>query len=307
MSEELGTVIGRGFDTWRRNFSIAIPFILDPLFSMLFVSVVIFMFVFVVGVDEILQLFDRLHLVAGSMSEGQQMQVGEVGALMALFKPYVVPMILAGLVIGVGLGVISTFFKAGAIGMAMVATEKGRTGFSDMVVCAKRHFVNLLLTYVLIGLLLLAGIVFLLPAALSSPALFDVGGVEKNVGLLMLGLFLWMVYTVIVVIALSVVPYALVVESLHPIDAIQAGFKFFASHKLDVILLLILTAALSFGSAVVLGNIPVIGGFLNAVVGIVVIQPLSVVWWTRLYMANTSKKLYVNELLLHPDEMPKTL
>ena len=186
--------------------------------------------------------------------------------------------------------------------MAKAATEKGSTSFADMMNYAKKHVISLLLTDILIGLFLLVGIVFLLPAALLSPALFSGQG-GAGVGTLILGIFLWITYMVIVITVLFIAPYILVIESLHPIDAIKTGFGFFVSHKLDVILLLIFTVAIAIVSNLVIGSVPKVGGFISTFVSIIIVQPLTTLWWVRLYMAKTNKPLYVNELLSHPDDL----
>ncbi|RZB29275.1 MAG: hypothetical protein AEth_01243 [Candidatus Argoarchaeum ethanivorans] len=302
MSEEFGRIIEKGFETWKNNLNIALPFILDSLFSILFVGMVGVAVAFVIGFDTTAQFFDRVQIISRSMSEGQEMPAVGAASLLLLIKPYIAHLILSFLIIIIGLFIIRTFFKAGAIGMAKAATEKGSTGFADMMNYAKKHVISLLLTDILIGLFLLVGIVFLLPAALLSPALFSGQG-DASIGTLILGIFLWITYMVIVITVLFIAPYLLVIEFLHPIDAIKTGFGFFVSHKLDVILLLIFTVAIAIVSNLVIGSVPKVGGFISTFVSIIIVQPLTTLWWVRLYMAKTNKPLYVNELLSHPDDL----
>ncbi len=302
MSEEFGKIIGKGFETWKNNINIALPFILDSIFSMLFVGMVGIAVASAIGFDTTAQFFDRLQIIIKSLSEDQEMPVMGTASLLLLIRPYITHLVLSFLIIIIGLFIIRTFFKAGAIGMAKAATERGSTGFADMMNYAKKHVISLLLTDVLIGLFLLVGIVFLLPAALLSPALFS-GQDSSGVGILILGIFLWITYMVIITTVLFIAPYILVIESIHPIDAVKTGFGFFVSHKLDVILLLIFTAAIAIVSNLVIGSVPKVGGFLSTFVAIIIVQPLTTLWWVRLYMAKTNKPLYVNELLSHPDDL----
>ncbi|OYT63404.1 hypothetical protein B6U67_02910 [Methanosarcinales archaeon ex4484_138] len=304
MSEELGIVIGRGFDTWKRNIGIAFPFVLDMLFSGIFFLLVAGVVALVIGIDVFLSFTEGAGAVFGSMEAGENPQIVEIFGLVELIRPYIGLLLVAFFIVVVGWIIIRTFFRAGAIGMAKIAVERGSAGFGEMILYAKRCFVNLLLLDVLIGLLILAGIVFMLPAILvsqSSPG--GSGGFAGNSVLLILGTLVWFAYMVVVSIVLMVAPYALVVDSLHPLDAVRAGFGFFTSHKLDVVMLLILTIAISILPWIILGNIPFVGGVLNMLVAVIVIQPLTLVWWVRLYMAKTGRTMYVNELLLHPDDL----
>lgn len=288
MSEELGTIIHRGFDTWKHNINLALPFILDPLVSLLVAGVVGMAVILAIGIDTFLKLLEQAQPILESLENAQQPPVLEAAALLSLIKPYLAHIILAVIVILIATGIIRAFFRAGAIGMAKMALEKGSTSLADLVEHAKKHTVNLLLTDILIALLLLAGIVFLLPAALLSPEPFNLA--EAHIGLLMLGLVLWILYMLAVGILFMLAPYALVIESLHPLDALKKSAGFFMAHKLDVILLLLLSIAVSIGASILLGSIPFIGGILNTLAAMVIIQPLTLLWWTRLYMAKNKQK-----------------
>jgi len=291
MSEEFRTVIGRGFDTWKRNIGIAFPFVLDMLFSFLFALLVAGVVAFVIGIDVFVNFVEGVGGVFESMDAGNESQLIEVFGLVELIKPYIGFLVVAVFVIVTGGIVIRTFFKAGAIGMAKTAVERGSTGFGEMFLYAKRCFVNLLLLDALIGLIMLAGIVFILPVVLvSQPFSGGLGGFADNPGLLVLGTLLWFAYMIVVSVVLKVAQYALLVDSLHPLDAVRAGFGFFTSHKLDVVMLLILTITISILPGIILWNIP-FGGVLNMLVAVLVIQPLTFVWWVRLYMAKTGRAL----------------
>jgi len=304
MGEELGTVIGRGFDTWKRNIGISLPFVLDTLFSFLFALFVAFVFALIIGVDFLFSFVERVESVSRSMEAGGGLQLVEVLGLMELLKPYIGLLALAFFIVVAGWIIIRTFFRAGAIGMVKTAIERGSTDLGDMMLYARRYFVNLMLLDALIGLVMLAGIIFILPAfLLSEPfsgGFADFGG---NMGLFVLGVLLWSAYMVVVWVIFRVAPYALVVDSLHPLDALKAGFGFFASHKLDVVMLLILTVVISILPGVILGGVPFVGGLLNMLVSVIVIQPLTLVWWVRLYMAKSGRAIYVNDLLLHPEDL----
>lgn len=54
-----------------------------------------------------------------------------------------------------------------------------------------------------------------------------------------------------------------------------------------------------------MGSLPIINilwSFISFFISIIVIAPLTTVWWVRLYMIRTEKKVYFDELLAHPND-----
>jgi quinol-cytochrome oxidoreductase complex cytochrome b subunit len=69
------------------------------------------------------------------------------------------------------LSLVNAFFTAGAIGMARQALEKGKSDTGTMWSAGKRYFFNMFLATMLMGLLTLAGLIFLLPALAQAASL----------------------------------------------------------------------------------------------------------------------------------------
>ncbi|MCZ7380363.1 MAG: hypothetical protein O8C64_02125 [Candidatus Methanoperedens sp.] len=207
---------------------------------------------------------------------------------------------------------IESFFNAGAIGMAREATETGKTGLTAMVEAGKKNVVNLFLADVLVGLLALAGIVFIVPGALK----FDINQLlfpEKNGApfLLIAGIFLWVLYLLILGLVLAVFRYALVVDNLEPIDGIVTGFNFFKKNKSDVFVLwlilgIIIVAITIIGELMRFSPVMnMIWPLVNVFISVFVVAPLTTVFWVRLYMTRTGKEVYFNDLLAHPNDLAK--
>jgi hypothetical protein len=206
--------------------------------------------------------------------------------------------IILGFILFVGF--VQSFFTAGAIGMAKKATETGDTVLPDMIVSGSKNAFRLFLIYLLIGLLMLAGIVFIVPGALTFgdlSVLFDdpQAATVQGAGLLAFGIVLWTGYILFLNIALSFSHYALVIDELEPLEALSVGFRFFWENKLDVLFVWFITIGLSsinlyinnqFGAKSIL-----ISG-LTLLLSIIVIQPLITVFYTRLYSIRKGKKIY---------------
>jgi hypothetical protein len=80
------------------------------------------------------------------------------------------------------------------------------------------------------------------------------------------------------------------VEGLGPVQAILASIKFFRYNRFDVLILWLVVAAISLGLQMIPGLFnPEKGGYqllsiITGLVDILVLAPLSNLWWTMLYM-----------------------
>jgi hypothetical protein len=282
MYEDFGTIINRGFYSWARNLNICIPFVLNFLFNI----IIYIIFFLAIG----LLIFQSN---AGSLTDPANPSETEVLSMLwtglthniKLSSAIILGFILFG-------GFVQSFFTAGAIGMAKKVTETGDTVLPDMIVSGS--------IYLLIGLLMLAGIVFVVPGALTfgdlsvlidNPQAASVEGA----GLLAFGIILWTGYILFLNIALSFSHYALVIDELEPMEALSVGFRFFWENKLDVLFVWFITIGLSsinlyinnqFGAKSIL-----ISG-LTLLLSITIIQPLITVFYTRLYSIRKGKKIY---------------
>ncbi|NJD75557.1 MAG: hypothetical protein FIB08_00485 [Candidatus Methanoperedens sp.] len=305
MVEDIGKIISNGIGTYTKNLNLSIPFILNLFVTgLMFVIMVAFGFFLILGSS------------LGSLSKNTRPE-----DFFATIIPFITQHILEiGFMVLIIILItlfVGTFFMAGAIGMAKQATETGKTSISALMEAGKDNVVNLFLAEILLGLLSLAGLVFLVPGAMQvdfsrifSPENFS----PQNTGALFLllgGFIVWMVYLLILSIILSPVRFALVVDKLGPIESIAAGYGFFKKNWVDVILLFLIVIAIVMVLWFIdmfMGFIPIINiiwPFVSLFINLFVLQPLVTVWWVRLYMTRTGKNIYINDLLAHPNDLGK--
>jgi hypothetical protein len=184
-----------------------------------------------------------------------------------------------------------SFFFAGAIGMARQALQTGRASTGTMWSSGRRNIASLFLNTLLIDLIMAAGLIFLLPWVLVSAVHI---GDTTSMGLLLAGVLLLILYALSASLILALSPYALVVEGLGPLQALRASAAFFRQNKFDVFLLWLIVLALAMGLQMLGGwssadpakslqPLSALAGALN----IIVVSPLSTLWWTRLYLSRT--------------------
>ncbi len=282
--EEIGALIGKGFGTWRDNLNLCLPFLYSFVVSLMVIVPVLMAFA--------LALVPLESLNSTSLEDLPNQLSNMQGALTSLA--------LALFLLVVLLSLVSAFFTAGAIGMTRQALEKGNADTSAMLSAGKKHFGNMFLASILMGLMMMAGLIFLLPAALLLPP--SLQPEPQAVGLLVVGLVLLILYALSMSLVLAAVPYALVVDDLDAISAIKASINFFRFNKFDVFVLWLVVVAISIslqmiGGPLTLGESASLQP-LSAIIGLVnllVLAPLSNVWWTRLYMSRTGR-LQVDEV-----------
>ena len=112
------------------------------------------------------------------------------------------------------LSLVEAFFTAGAIGMARQALEKGRADTGAMWSAGKKHFLNMFLLSILMGLITMAGLVFLLPGIVQISR--AVQAEPQAMGMLIAGFLLFILYALVLSLMLAAAPYALVLEELGP-------------------------------------------------------------------------------------------
>src|SRR5690606_17039223 len=171
---------------------------------------------------------------------------------------------------------IRLFFNLGAIGMARQVLEGGRSDTSSMWSTARRHFWNMfllsLLNGLIIGLTTLAGSILILGVQLAGAVPVIYNSFDRTGMLLFTSIWSFFIvfvyilmfvmlfaylqatlifstpvssFALILSVVLSPAPYALVLEGLGPVQAIQAGVDFFKGNKFDVLVLYLVTTVLS--------------------------------------------------------------
>ncbi|MFZ3148463.1 MAG: hypothetical protein WA137_05420 [Methanothrix sp.] len=293
--EEIGAMIGKGFGVWRSNLNLCIPFLLSIFVSMLILVPFLAAFFMTAMPMEGMNVASLQN--DAKMQELLAQMQGSLGGL-AMDKILQIAVLFLMLV--VLLSLVSAFFTAGAIGMARQALEKGKSDTSAMWSAGKKYFINMFLATLLMGLLTLAGLIFLLPALAQGTT--SLQSDPQATGLLAVGLLLFILYVLVLSVILVTMPYALVVQGLGPVQAVLESTNFFRYNKFDVVILWLVVAALSLGLQMIAGAFSTGegagGGPLSAITGIVnllVLAPLSNLWWTRLYM-NRKGMLKVDEV-----------
>jgi len=284
--ESINELLGRGFSLWRDNLNLCLPHLLGFFFSLmaLFAGIMAVIFSGLLPLEGLNETALQEMQYVEDLEEMQVFWDQMEEHLASLQSSDILQMASAILAVFVLIALVDAFFAAGAIGMARQALEKGRSSTSAMWSAGRRHFLGMFLAELLMTFIILMGILLLLPLLGS--------GLEK-LGLLAVALALIAIfYALALTIILSTMPYALVLEDLPPLRALFAAIDFFWYNKFDVAVLWLVVVALSLGLQMVSGAIssgqPGQGQPLSAITGMIsllVLAPLSNLWWTRLYMS----------------------
>ena len=281
MVEETGSVIGKGFETWKQNLSICLPFVFSSVLTSV-VGIIIIGGAILAAIPSLVPLFTKLDEKFYTPDVIPQLLPQILQSMGIIIIAIIVTIILCML--------IDAFFWAGAIGMAKEATETGRANISHMIEYGKRKFISLFFTDIIIGLISFVGLVFLIPGILyilpklSVLSVLPPEEVITTFVVLGLGFLAMIVYTLIVSIIFALPRYSVVIDDVGAIQGVKNGFKVFRGNKVAVFLLWLITFVLFIISAS-FGAIEYIGGLLSAILFVIVIYPLTTIWWSRLYLS----------------------
>ena len=276
--QDVGTLLRNGLKTWKKNLNICIPLILNMI---------------VVGTIGLTMVIGMVLTALAPIMPHLQASDMTPELILAQTMPMMGTIALAFLVFVILAGLVGAFFYAGAIGMAKKAIEGERCNLSDMVEYGKGNFISLFFANIIVGLMLLAGMVFLIPCFLF----IDKADLATFNATLIMGLLLFALYALILSIIFAVVRYAIVVDGIGAIRGVKRGAKFFLDNKLDMFLVWLIIVAISAGLSMIsmiMEYVPYLGTVwpvVNFAVYIVVIAPLSIIWWTGLYMSRAEKAI----------------
>ncbi|MEA1944119.1 MAG: hypothetical protein U9N07_02085 [Euryarchaeota archaeon] len=286
--ERISEVFSNGACTWMQNPVLCAPFLLDLLLRAVFFMFVIAGVAITIGTDAVMKIASELSELAQASSYTDELSPEVMYRIYHLVTPFIGIFIVAFLILIIGCALIQAFFESGAIGMAKTAVTTGTTGMRDLFNYGRQSAIDLFLANIAITLLFLAGIVFLVPGVILIRIS---GSIEAYATIIVIGLILLILYIIILLIGLSPVKYALVIDHTDPIEGIEKGWKFFSDHKFDVFLMCLVM----FGISIILGLIgnifymnPVttaIWQFVGVLIDLCIIMPLITVWWTRLYLS----------------------
>jgi uncharacterized membrane protein len=279
--EEIGDVIGKGFAVWRNNLNLCIPFLLSSVLSLLI------MIPFSAAL--LVAIVPQIGLNSTSVQQMQDQFLKNEEALSNIPLELVVKVALLFILMAILITMVNAFFTAGAIGMAGQALEKGKPDNGIMWSAGKKHFWNMFQASVLMGFIMVTGLVFVLPAVALQPKSLQLE--PQAMGLLLMGTLLLILYVLAFSMVLATAPYALVVKNLGPMQAILASIDFFRYNKFDVLVLWLVVVAISISIQMIFGLFSSENGIGNqtltvvtGLVNILVLAPLTNLWWTRLYM-----------------------
>lgn len=301
MVEDIGKIISNGYGTYSRNLNICIPFVLS-----FFITILIAFLVTILGI---------IFILGPSLSGIDKESSPEALAsqILPLISQHIFEIGILLIIIFLLLILVQAYFNSGAIGMAIQATGSGKSRFRDMTEAGKKYFFNMFLAETLFFLITLAGIVFIVPGGMNIDfSTIFISEYTNDKALFFVGIILWFIYLLLMSIILAVFRYALVADSIGPLESITVSLGFFRKNKWEVISLFVIIIFVTIAFFIIdriMGSIPIVNilwSFINAIISLIVIPPLTTIWWVRLYMTRTDKKIYFNELLAHPNDLEKT-
>ncbi len=285
MTKSVEDILRDGFGVWRRNPVLILPFLLRLVVLLLG----LLLSLLVVLVIYALLLFIFVLPMIGGFG-------GDVRGISLILSLTIVAFTVTAFIMVVSLMLlINAFFLGGAVGMSKRAMETGKTSLSEMIDYGRMKFISLFFATVIIFLITTLGILLLLIPAFIAFASNSMG---LGLSLLLLGIIIWLAYTMVLDFVFAPVPYAVVIDDLGAIEGVKEGYGFFMENKLSVFFLWVVIHAIPGGCSIILGVltsligiIPILGILINIVLWFLymiftatVISSLSVMWWTHIYL-----------------------
>jgi len=274
MTEKLDGILKKGWGIWRKNLILSVPFILS------LVLIIILLIVF--GIVMVLLTFTGLADLSG------------MDALSIIILS------LAAIVFIILISLISSFFSAGAIGMAKKAIEQKKPNLDEMTDYGKRKFIDLFIASLIIMAITLVSLILLLGVFVGIPMALGISLSDSiiSIVLVVVGIVISVSVLVAIGLALTMVPYAVVISDLGPMEGVKKGVRFFLDNKLHTFLLWLIIMVLSIASSmifnvvqIIIEQIPLLGIILSIVITLIsmafstaVIAPLSTVWYSYFYI-----------------------
>lgn len=274
MTEKLDGILKKGWSIWRKNLILSVPFILS------FVLIIVLFIVF--GIVLMLLFLPGLTGFSG----------------MDMLN--VVILALAVILFIVLVSLISSFFSAGAIGMAKKAIEQKKPNLDEMADYGKRKFIDLFLASLIIMVITLVSLILLVGAFIGIPLALGISPSDSIVSFtpMIIGTAISVLFLIVIGIALAMVPYAVVISDLGPMEGVKKGVRFFLDNRLHTFLLWLIIMVVSITSSLIFNviqfifeQIPLLGIILSIIISlisvafsVVVLSPLSTVWYSYFYM-----------------------
>lgn len=201
-------IIRKGHAAWKANRNLAVPHILNALLQALLLAAALLASWFLV-----LKQFTPPEGLKEGFSTAAILSL----ALLALI--YVLASVL-----------VSSYFSAGAIGMAAETLGKGKSRLEDMYGFGIGRVTDLFL----VNLLLLAFTLVLLVPTFGLSLLVLMA--DPSSGSMEYGIYGFILFSLILAIATAAVPYAIVLDRAGPIEGVKASLRFLHREKVEYIL-----------------------------------------------------------------------
>ena len=263
---DFGEIIKGGYKTWKDNLVLCIPFILGAILSAI-VAVIIMLITFF---SMFWPLIETLISDPTSISSTEFLS-----EIYTTVTSNLISVIAVFTIISIIVGLIYSFFYAGATGMAKEAIQTGKTNLSHMMDYGKRKYLNYFFANIILGLIMLVGFLFLIPGIISISSIP-----------LIIGFVIMVPYMLIMSIIFALVGYAIVIDDLPAIEGVKKALSVFRQNKLNLFLVWLIVMFLTFLFGLI-GVIPIIGGILSVIVTFLIVSPLTVIWWSKFYMTVT--------------------
>jgi hypothetical protein len=282
-----GEILSDGFNTWKKNMVICIPFVLGLAISMAVATCILLPTMF--------SLFSSI--ITQAISNPASMSSPETASqIFSIISENLGLLIGMAILLVILIGFIMSFFMAGAIGMAKEAILTGSTNFSHMMTYGKKKFLSYFGASILLGLIMFVGFLFTLPGLISLFANIESLSPTPTpqealaiMGPFMVGVFLMAIYVIPMSIILALVPYAVVLDDLKAIDGFFKGVQMFWHYnKLNVFFLWLILLIVSIVLGL-FGMIPYVGSIIVFIISFFIVAPLTTIWWTKLYLTITKK------------------
>jgi len=277
---EFGEIIKGGYKTWKNNFILCVPFILGGLISAIVAGIIMVITFLSLFWSLIETVFSNPSSIASSEFFPQ---------LYSVMTSNLISIIAVFLIIAIIVGLIYSFFYSGAIGMAKEALLTGKTNLSHMMDYGKKKYLDFFFASIIVGLIFLIGVLFLIPGILSVSSEIASSGFEfsnQNINAylpLIIGFLIMVPYMIIMSVIFALVSYAVVIDDLSAIEGVKKAFRVFWHNKLNVFLIWLIVGVIGFLFGLI-GLIPFIGGTLSFIVTLLIVTPLTTVWWSKFYI-----------------------
>jgi len=309
MPMDLGTALKKGLDAWRGNLNLCIPFILNILL-IFFVGIIFLTIIFFIVLGPVMpQMLSNMS----KMTTDATVLAGYGSPIINRLWQEIIPLSFLVAIFFLISALLTSFFTAGAIGMAKNAIVNGHATLSGMFEEAGKNFTKVFKATLIIVAITLVGVALIIPGILfypgslssdinhlfhPSPEELPILGVLwfiSKAALLIIGLIIWALYALAVSIVFALVNFSVVIDGMGALEGVKNGIGLFMQNKIDVFLMWLFIFSISISLALIsemIFVIPIIGivwMFIYYAMVILIIQPLTVTWWTAFYLSLKEK------------------